>query len=596
MERLWRPIELLKRFWLWTWAWLLRPSPESGPEAEEFSRYVAAASALLDFLIKEGLQPIRDQIIDDIEAARALLKDGTPSKEDRAKLLKAYRDLSLVPRITITSARIPPTTFWSVESQWPGLVIWVSVIPSIILLIGQWHWSALDEWYWAVIYLLLSVLVISGLYVFSGTVTNNKLNQIIRFCYVLTGFALVGSLLPFALPGLFSNLDISSKAPLGILQGCVRADGKVKQAYPEEVQCDVGDVQWVVRLGGTVKAICSSKANCPSSDSDKAGAPPVDNKAGAPPADNKAAAPPAPGGTATFPPSRDKDAQLMGQINGGLVVPLYVIVLALFGGAISMTRRVPEYQRRAMDSHDALTNAEARENLVFQIMQVATAPLIAVTTYYIILPDTPLKSVVLGFGSGFASEPILLMIRALVDKLKPATAAAQPDSSAISVTMTPPSATVPPRGAMQFAAKVSGSSNTQLLWLIDPPDTSSGTISQSGYYVAPDSTPTKGVTITARSMADSTKSATASVKVEPIVTVTPASATLGPGASRQFSAEVLGLSGPEVNWSIEPAEGQMANGLYTAPPTIGATRAVTVIARSRADATRFGSAKVTLAP
>ena len=37
------------------------------------------------------------------------------------------------------------------------------------------------------------------------------------------------------------------------------------------------------------------------------------------------------------------------EINGGLVVPLYVVVLALFGGAISMTRRVPEYQIGARD-------------------------------------------------------------------------------------------------------------------------------------------------------------------------------------------------------------------------------------------------------
>ena len=52
------------------------------------------------------------------------------------------------------------------------------------------------------------------------------------------------------------------------------------------------------------------------------------------------------------------DKVVTGEINGGLVVPLYVVVLALFGGAISMTRRVPEYQRRALDSHDVLTNAD----------------------------------------------------------------------------------------------------------------------------------------------------------------------------------------------------------------------------------------------
>jgi hypothetical protein len=550
--------ELWERIWVWIWPWG-RPGPapadnQAPLSPEQFSTDAAAASALLDFLIREGLQPIRDQIIDDIEAAREVAANGTPSKEDRTKLRKATRDLALVPRITVVAARVPPVTFWSHDSPWPGLLIWTSIIPTILGLVVIGGLAALGKltspyWHWPLIYFLLSVLVITGLYVFSGTVTNNKLNQIIRFCYCFTGIALLGSLLPFALPDPFSNTDIASKAPLGILQGCVKpTTADSAKDYPKEVQCAHGGIQWVANLGGVVKRSADDKAS--------------------------------------------------GEINGGLVVPLYVVVLALFGGAISMTRRVPEYQRRAMDSQDVLTNAEARESLVFQIMQVFTAPLLAVTSYYIILPDTPLKSVVLGFGSGFASEPILLMIRALVDKLKPATAAASQSGTngAISVTMTPSSATVPPRNSMQFAASVSGTPNPQVLWTLDPPDASAGTISQSGYYVAPDSPPTKGVTITARSAADSTKFATASVKIEPIVTVTPGSETLGPGKTRQFSAEVLGLSGPGVDWSIDPAEGQMSNGLYTAPSPIGAARTVTVVARSKVDATRFGSAKVTLKP
>src|SRR4029077_17908316 len=126
-----------------------------------------------------------------------------------------------------------------------------------------------------------------------------------------------------------------------------------------------------------------------------------------------------------------------------------------------------------------------------------------------------------------------------------------------------------PGTSMQFAASVSGASNTQLLWTLDPPDASAGTISQNGFYVAPASPPTKGVTITARSVADSMKFATASVKIEPIVTVTPSAETLGPAKERQFSAAVLGLSGPEVSWSIDPAEGQISGGgLYTAPGAI----------------------------
>jgi len=117
-----------------------------------------------------------------------------------------------------------------------------------------------------------------------------------------------------------------------------------------------------------------------------------------------------------------------------------------------MTRRVPEYQGRAMDLQDPLTNVQARGFLVFQIMQVISAPLIAVTAYYIVKPTTPLTSVVLGFGSGFASEPILLMIRSLVEKLSPAQPA---EPSAISVRVEPPSVTLQPKQTQQFTAKVS---------------------------------------------------------------------------------------------------------------------------------------------
>ena len=212
----------------------------------------------------------------------------------------------------LVAARVPPITFWCPDSPWPGLLIWASIIPAILGLVVIGGLAALGKLnnaslLWAIAYLFLSVLVITGLYVFSGTVTNNKLNQIIRFCYFFTGIALLGSLLPFALPAPFSNTNLASKAPLGILQGCVEptnADAEKttqRRCYASMAAANGLRIGW----------------------------------------------------------RRERKAP--GQINGGLVVPLYVVVLALFGGAISMTRRVPEYQRRAMDSQDVLTNAEARE-------------------------------------------------------------------------------------------------------------------------------------------------------------------------------------------------------------------------------------------
>ena len=285
------------------------------------------------------------------------------------------------------------------------------------------------------------------------------------------------------------------------------------------------------------------------------------------------------------------------KISGGMLVPLYVIILALIGSAVSMTRRVPEYQGRAMDLQDPLTNVQARGFLVFQIMQVISAPLIAVTAYYIVKPTTPLTSVVLGFGSGFASEPILLMIRSLVEKLSPAQPA---EPSAISVRVEPPSVTLQPKQTQQFTAKVSGSPRADVAWSIDPADGASGTISQSGFYTAPDTPPTRAVTITARTAADPTKSGSAGVKVELIaVKVTPLKVTRHPKEDQQFSAEVSGSSDKAVTWSMDPIDPNFGTisltGKYTAPDSITSARTVQVIAKSKADPTKTDSATVTLA-
>ena len=113
-------------------------------------------------------------------------------------------------------------------------------------------------------------------------------------------------------------------------------------------------------------------------------------------------------------------------LTGGLAVPLYVVFLALMGGAVSMTRRLPEYQKRATrlykeewDSETGRSTGEeppikavrARELIIFQIMQVFTAPLIAFTAFAVFGPDTVASGALLGFLSGFTSEMILLRLR-----------------------------------------------------------------------------------------------------------------------------------------------------------------------------------------
>ena len=99
---------------------------------------------------------------------------------------------------------------------------------------------------------------------------------------------------------------------------------------------------------------------------------------------------------------------------GGLAVPFFVLVMAFIGGAVSLSRRIPEYQRRLhpnyipTDKECRMRPFEAREVVVFQIMQLISAPFLAVATWFIVSPMSLTAAATLAFGTGFASEPLLL--------------------------------------------------------------------------------------------------------------------------------------------------------------------------------------------
>lgn len=113
------------------------------------------------------------------------------------------------------------------------------------------------------------------------------------------------------------------------------------------------------------------------------------------------------------------------EVIGGVAVPLFVVVLALIGGAVSISRRIPEYQRRN-DPHYVPTEIEpampafrVRESVVFQIMQLISAPFLAIATMQVIEPNNLASASTLAFATGFFSETILYMIRGMVNGLKP---------------------------------------------------------------------------------------------------------------------------------------------------------------------------------
>jgi hypothetical protein len=236
--------------------------------------------------------------------------------------------------------------------------------------------------------------VIWFLYLFAGIeVAPGKMEQIIVFCYLFTGIALVGSFLPFlAFPFAPSLQQVMIRSPVGVTPGCknysIDSDA---QSVLKELACGKRSAQWIINIGGM-----ATPESAPLSADDGQATPSQGNV-----------------------PDRATAWPIV-KIQGGLVVPLYFVILSLMGAAVSMTRRVPEYQQRLIPgAPDSITKEEARQHLVFQIMQVISAPLIAIVAYHLVDPDTPKASIFLGFASGFASETILLHILAAARRFTP---------------------------------------------------------------------------------------------------------------------------------------------------------------------------------
>jgi len=181
--------------------------------------------------------------------------------------------------------------------------------------------------------------------------------------------------------------------------------------------------------------------------------------------------------------------------------------------------------------------------------------------------------------------------------------------NAISVSISPTSASVAVNQQQQFTATVSGTQDTSVVWRLSGigcVGSSCGTLSANGLYTAPPSVPISPVvTVTATSVADPSKSASASVVITQAntitVTISPTSAQVPPNGQQQFTATVTGTTNTGVLWSVYGAGcaglscGFISNsGLYTAPSVAPNPPTVTVQATSIADQTKFATATVTI--
>lgn len=282
-----------------------------------------------------------------------------------------------------------------------------------------------------------ALLILSGigiilfLWLFTGELNASngrlKLLWMARFSYlfVLTVMALI--LASFTDPRMFAPEPsrVTDNPAFSVVPACLQPSQQA--SVPAGLDCSKSAYQWVINIGGIELVKNPAKG-----------------------AATESANPTTPTPAPDYVPPDD-----VVHLQGGLVVPLFLVIVALMGGAVSMTRRVPEIQKQAWryielggtDPADATSGAHgvtrgdladsryleadgddistrrpitldfARERLIFQVMQVVSAPIIAMIAYYLFEPDSKAMSIAIAFVSGFASETVLIGIRRIGDSV-----------------------------------------------------------------------------------------------------------------------------------------------------------------------------------
>ena len=179
----------------------------------------------------------------------------------------------------------------------------------------------------------------------------------------------------------------------------------------------------------------------------------------------------------------------------------------------------------------------------------------------------------------------------------------------VTVTVAPTSANLLLGASQQFSATVSNAANQSVTWNVNGILGGSalvGTISATGLFTAPQILPEPAsAVVQAVSQADSAASATVPVTItsDVAISVTPSSAGVELGAIQSFVAHITSAGNPNsaVTWTVAgigcvtSACGTIdANGDYTAPRILPSPAAVTVSARSVADATKIATVPVTI--
>ena len=179
---------------------------------------------------------------------------------------------------------------------------------------------------WSLVVLLITLITMTGAWCFTGDQTYRKVQAAIILSYlIMFSFLAIPLCVPDLIMWLVPSNELNSMANLPVGFAIAKPSKDL-------------DPQWVVNIGGVVDQTATPAK--PVASTTPAPAP------GTPAAPAPAApAEPSPSG----PPYRFERQRIPGEvtISGGLVIPLFVIILSLIGGAINMTRRIPRFQKEA---------------------------------------------------------------------------------------------------------------------------------------------------------------------------------------------------------------------------------------------------------
>jgi hypothetical protein len=279
-------------------------------------------------------------------------------------------------------------------------------------------------------------LVIVLICLFTGTIGPSKQRGLYMAMYSLVFASL-------AVPVVVSTMILQSSYLISIMEkapvGLVRATSASSKSEP----------QWFINIGGIVTQRDETSTSPRPRD---AKALPRETDKGAPPSEDagKAAAKsgeikaPSSDARATNPLDVSSSTRSSPYIEGGLAVPFYVVLLAMFGAGINLTRRVPEIQEEFRDfpaarrsswfmkpAGEPQINEEEqrrytfafRRALIQNFMYLLSAPFLAMAVYYLlqVVANEPARPmlVLVAFATGLIADTLVnRIIRFAEDTLR----------------------------------------------------------------------------------------------------------------------------------------------------------------------------------